>query len=1277
MAKPIKEDSISRKLLLVLLDLVSLPGIVHRSLALFIGILLLSESVVATAAATSVSIAQQPATSSSNATTTDKQQAYARGEQLLEQARQLQKQGTAESWQQALAKYEEALSIWQQLAVNEAPPYMARGFETTTLLSIGTIYRTLNEPQKAQDSFERGLAISRELKNRLQEAIALASADNASSDSGNKQELLNTYKQALSSTSVGEATLLSSLGSVYFDLGERQKALEYYNQALTLFRAEKQRWYEAITLGSIGNLYFNSGETQLSLGSYKQALEIQQAEKDTAAQAETLNTIGQIYGQLGESQKALSAFNQALELQQERKDLAGQANILSQIASLYYSLGENQKAQDFYSQALKLQQAAQGNLSGLALAFNLSRQAQLLTGIAATYASLGFGNRSKALDFFNQARSLYQKAGNRDGEATVLKAIGYAYYQFGEKQKALDALNQALVLWRAIPNPEREASTLRQIAYIYDSMSKPQQALDLYKQALDIQRQVNDRPEQGMTLKNIAQVYKSLGDYQLSIDTYNQALEIFKSIGDRARQASTLNEIGLVYQEAQDYQKSLDYYNQALTLARQNNNFLVEVSVLSSMVRVYQSLKDYPKALDSANQILSLSRQQKNDFWEAQSFVTSGGVYWASGDYQKALEATQKAVTGHQKIGNRLGEANALYGLGKIYNSLKQYEKALSTYERDLALRRMLGDRTGEADTLYNVAITQRDKGNLNEARTQIEAAISIVEDIRTRVTSPELRTSYFASVQNYYQFYIDVLMQLHKKDPSQGYDALALHASERARARSLLELLSEANADIRKGVDPQLVERERSLQQKFDAVEKRRVELYSGNPSKEQVENIEREREIYLEEYRQVQADIRAKSPSYAALTQPKPLTLEQIQEKVLDDDTLLLQYSLGEERSYLWAVTKTSITSYELPKRAEIEAAAQGFYELLTTSAYQLEDSRSIFQIERPPQSTQDISQLSQMLLEPVAQQLGNKRLLIVADGALQYLPFAALPVPGTSGKDVVPLLVNHEIVNLPSATTLAVLRKETALRQSAPKALAILADPVFSLNDERLKQAREQESKGTGEQENLQQLQLARSTRESDLQLRRLPGTRTEAEAIVKLVPQSQRIQALDFTADRTWATHPDLSQYRIVHFATHGILNSKNPELSGVVLSLFDKLGNPQNGFLRLHDVFNLNLPAELVVLSACQTGLGQEVKGEGLVGLTRGFMYAGAPRVLVSLWNVQDKGTSELMTRFYKKMMQEKLQPAAALRAAQIEMWQDTKWKSPYYWAAFTLQGEWR
>jgi tetratricopeptide (TPR) repeat protein len=419
------------------------------------GILLLS-SVALTATAKSVSIAQQPATSSPNATTTDKQQAYERGRQLIEQALQLWQQGTAEQRQQALAKYEEALSIWQQLAVNEAPPYQARDLEAIILVSIGSIYNGQSEHQKALDYFNRGLAIRREVKNRIRDAIARASADNTGSNSGDKQKLLDFYNQALASSNFREAVLLYSLGNVYLELGENQKALESYNQALTLYKAEKKPLYEATVLGSIGSLYFQSGETKKALDFYNQALEIQHAEKDTAAQAKTLSSIAGIYQQLGESQQALATYNQALELQQERKDLLGQAKIHEGIGGLYSTLGQYQKALDSYNQALKLWQAAQGNLSGTDLVYNFTQQAGILTGIGSTYASPGFGNPAKALAFYNQALTLYQKAGYRPEEAAILYNISKTYKQLGEMEKALDALNQALVLWRAIPIPRRK-----------------------------------------------------------------------------------------------------------------------------------------------------------------------------------------------------------------------------------------------------------------------------------------------------------------------------------------------------------------------------------------------------------------------------------------------------------------------------------------------------------------------------------------------------------------------------------------------------------------------------------------------------------------------------------------------------------------------------------------------------------------------------------------------------------------------------------------------------
>jgi CHAT domain-containing protein len=733
-------------------------------------------------------------------------------------------------------------------------------------------------------------------------------------------------------------------------------------------------------------------------------------------------------------------------------------------------------------------------------------------------------------------------------------------------------------------------------------------------------------------------IYSALGEQRTAIQFYSQALSLYRAIGSKDGESTTLNNIAKVFSDVGQKQKALELYNQALSLRREIGDKMAIAESLNNVGNIYATLRDKQKALSFFNQSLPLRRE----------------------------------------VGDKRGEAATLNNLSFVYDDLGQNQKALELLNQSLSLSRAVGYKEGEVTTLGNIAHFERKRGNLNEALTQMEAAITIIEDLRTKIDSQQLRSSYFATVQRYYEFYIDLLMQLHKSNPSKGYDALALNTSERARARSLLELLTEARANLRQGADSKLLEQERSLQQKFDALEKRRIELFSKQWTNKQVQALEQERTVLQQQYQQVQEQIRRTSPRYASLKYPQPLILSEIQQQVLDDDTLLLEYSLGEERSYLWAVTKTSISSYELPKRADIEALAQSFYQ--KTGKQQAPEQRGVGAFPRED-SLEITTQLSQILLSPVAGQLAGKRLLIVSDGALQYLPFAALPTPDSLGKDKtpVPLIVNHEIVNSPSASTIAIIRQDTNGRKLAPKKVAVIADPVFSKDDERLKTsvgARNVVPLRSSNPNDLDSLALNRSAIEAGFTFQRLPFTRQEGDRILSLIPNTQTQSAFDFAANRATATSPQLSQYQIVHFATHGILNSRNPELSGVVLSLVDEQGKPQNGFLRLNDIFNLKLPAELVVLSACQTGLGKEIKGEGLVGLTRGFMYAGAPRVLVSLWSVSDRGTSELMSRFYKKMLQEKLQPAAALRAAQLEMLQTPQWQEPYYWAAFTLQGEW-
>ena len=577
-----------------------------------------------------------------------------------------------------------------------------------------------------------------------------------------------------------------------------------------------------------------------------------------------------------------------------------------------------------------------------------------------------------------------------------------------------------------------------------------------------------------------------------------------------------------------------------------------------------------------------------------------------------------------------------------------------------------MGNRSAEANTLGNLADLERKHNNLEASRQYIETAIQIVEELRSTYTDQDLKSQYFATAQVYYKFYINLLMELDRKNPGKNYAELAFNTSERSRARGLIELLAQANAKLSKNTDPKLITQEQELELKRQAQEKNLAQLASQpQVSQEKIKQTEAEIQNIINQQKVFRNKIRAQNPERDKIINPQPLNLAQVQQQ-LDKDTVLLQYSLGKERSFLWLVTPTSMTSYELPKEADIIKIAQQFHISLGQSAASTD------------LAIDSAQKLSKLILTPVqdklAGQLAGKRLVIVADGILQQIPFAALHDSKTN-TNYQPLFINHEIVNLPSASTIAIQREKTTNRKPAPKQIAIIADPVFGgSDDERV----------TGKPASIvPNLELERSAlnrsakslkRES---WNRLPYTATEAEGILKLFPSSSSLQAFAFDANYSLATNQKLNQYQILHFATHGFVNPDQPELSGIVLSLVDRNGKQIPGYLRLADLFEQDYPAELIVLSACETGLGKNVSGEGLVGLTRGLMYAGAERVALSLWKVNDKGTSVLMQEFYKQMLTKKLTPAQALRAAQMQLWKNPEWRSPHYWAAFTLQGEWR
>ncbi len=700
-----------------------------------------------------------------------------------------------------------------------------------------------------------------------------------------------------------------------------------------------------------------------------------------------------------------------------------------------------------------------------------------------------------SIEKFKEALKLYQQMSDKKWQAITLTYIGRIYDLLGDKQQAIKFYNQSLPLTIEVGDKGEQATILNNIGLVYNSLGDKQQALKFFNQSLPLTIEVGDKARQVTILNNIGGVYDSLADKQQALKFFNQSLPLSIEVGDKAGQANTLTNIGHIYDSLGDKQQALKFFNQSLPLTIEVGDKAVQASTLNNIGAVYDLLGDKQQALKFYNQSLPLRIEVGDKAGRATTLNNIGAVYNSLGDKQQALKFYNQSLPLTIEVGDKAVQAITLNNIGGVYDSLGDKQQALKFYNQSLPLTIEVGDKAGQATTLWNLANLERSKSNLKESLKLIQVAIQIIENLRKTYTNKDLQSIYFASVQNYYQFYIDLLMELDKKYPNEGYDALAFNISERAHARSLVELLAEANANIRKGVNPKLLEEEQLILGKIEAVQKQ-LQQPSKSDDKARIEKLNQENENLLNQYRELVDKIRTSSPEYAAIQYPQPLELKQIQQQ-LDKDTLLLQYSLGKDRSFLWAVTPDSLHTYELPKSSEITSAAEDFRSTIADSLPVTE-----------PAKARKLNKLTQMILAPVANQLGKKRLAIVADGALQTIPFAALSDPTNTTYQ--PLMVNREIVNLPSITAIATQRQRPN-NKTAPKTLAVLADPVFEANDSRL----------TGKPTTLApELNLNRSSLQRALKnlkrngLSRLEGTRSEAEAILKLVSPNQSIHSQNF-------------------------------------------------------------------------------------------------------------------------------------------------------------------
>jgi CHAT domain-containing protein/Tfp pilus assembly protein PilF len=880
--------------------------------------------------------------------------------------------------------------------------------------------------------------------------------------------------------------------------------------------------------------------------------------------------------------------------------------------------------------------------------------------------------------------------------AAVSRADAAMAGDAADRREALRWYEEAIAGWRRSREVYQEALTETRLGKALLHLGETRKATKRWERALSL---AESRGFESLepVLRNLLGIgHERLGELEQARAAHEAALAGARRQGDRYEETAAINNLGLVEKREGQPWRALLFFEEALAGWREQGNAGGAAATLHNLGALYTVLGKLPEARQSLDEALGLYRSLSRPRDEAITLLALGWVRFREGDVPGARTDLQRSLDLRREAGDRRGEAVTLDRLGTVSRETGQLDRAVSEYREALGLFAKVNDRQGRALTLSNLGETltlrgdpaaglrhqaralevlegrgqpsveayarfrraraKRALGDLEAAWADMRTAIPKLEEIRKSAESDDLRLSYFDSVHEQYEFVVDLLMDLHGREPNGGYDRLALDLSEQARARGLLDLVAEARGGRLEASSEEL----HRLEGEIREAERRHAVLLAGGDQEAALAAEEARIHRLLRERERILVDLRAGEADLSA----RPLGTAEIQ-RLLDPGTVLLVYFLGEKRSFVWAVSDREVESAELPPRKLIETAALRLHALLARSHLEATADQLGLTAE----------ELSAVLLGRVAHRLHGGRIIVVTDGALAYVPFGMLPHPAAGGE---PLLARHEVSRAPSASVLAAIRERAVARTPAPGLVGVVADPIFSRDDPRLALSGRDPKKGfvLAGQGPATGGAVTRSALDLGLRsLARLPFSRQEAQAILALAGPERSFGVMGSAANLALVTGGRLEGFRIVHFATHALIHPRYPELSGVVLSLVDSEGRPQPGFLRSYQIFSLHLPAELVVLSACRTGLGHELDGEGLVGLTQSFFHAGASRVVVSLWDVDDEAAARLMERFYRELLVSGQPPAAALRAAQLALRDDPRWSAPYYWAGFVLQGD--
>lgn len=881
----------------------------------------------------------------------------------------------------------------------------------------------------------------------------------------------------------------------------------------------------------------------------------------------------------------------------------------------------------------------------------------------------------------------------------------------GRADQALIQLRNALNLYTAAKNSSGVAAAHNELGDLYLRQGQYQVALDNYQKALD--------GFLAFEKKDVVNAAVGLGD-----DKFNANLMLAK-IGDvnfRLGQADAARAAygRMVVQKPEGTASKVGRRFGGLSaitsgISTGHVSVAAPTGGVTTLLEAKKELDQYRVSIAYSSYELGMGRLD----------YVSGDFESARKHFENALEAAGSSLAAIASLGqvrrfraaSRTSLGDVALRTGKFKDATKFYNDAKKGAQDDKRLDLMWPAQRGLGRSLWLQAMQEKDLKKAMSLRDQALAnyreSLGTIETLRQgSLRADESRTTFLATTKDVFDeaasayAAMALLSATAAGAPLSGkaleYASEAFRINEQSRARSLLDLLSETNAAITEGVPDELLKRKQAnLDRQQDIADILTGISVSTEELKSKPAELDAELEKLQTEYEEIENQIRTVSPRYGALTSNKPMTLAEVQQNVLDDQTVLVEYALQNDDSYLFAASKNAVSLFKLPARATVERLATDLRAQLIPSKLQrrivgidvVEANRGLGIASSVPEEAAPFVAASNALykvaLEPAGGMIGEKRLLVVADGALNYVPFEVLLKTPDSGDfaSLNYLVKSNEIIYAPSASVVGAIKQQRA--KTTSRAVLVIADPVFNSNDARAKKGAaaapaDAEVRGLGIQASLSDVTgstptpAAPNAAMEGLPLMRLNGTRVEADQISKLAKASgaQADVWLDLDASEENLGTRDISKYRIIHVATHGLLNTERPQFTGVVLSL---VGNKtRDGFVRTDEVFNLRLGSPLVMLSACETGLGKEKRGEGVMGLTRAFMYAGAPTVGVSLWSVGDKSTADLMTDFYQRLLNTSAATTSsgALRGAQLAMISGKKYSAPFYWAPFVLVGDW-